>query len=169
MKKTVSNVLKHLVCISLCIVVILPFYMVFINSLKPKAEAARMSLALPTEWHFETYLEVIEEANLVHGFFNSLTYAGISTTIGVLGCAMAAFVMARNKTKINNFLYYFVICGLFFPINYVTLVKVLQTFNLANTKPGIIIAFISSMIPFCIFTIRNLFLRSRWSWTKLRS
>ena len=29
-----------------------------------------MSLALPTEWHFETYLEVIEEANLVHGFFN---------------------------------------------------------------------------------------------------
>lgn len=147
MKKTVSNVLKHLVCISLCIVVILPFYMVFINSLKPKAEAARMSLALPTEWHFETYLEVIEEANLVQGFFNSLTYAGISTTIGVLGCAMAAFVMARNKTKINNFLYYFVICGLFFPINYVTLVKVLQTFNLANTKPGIIIAFISSMIP----------------------
>ena len=105
MKKTVSNVLKHLVCISLCIVVILPFYMVFINSLKPKAEAARMSLALPTEWHFETYLEVIEEANLVQGFFNSLTYAGISTTIGVLGCAMAAFVMARNKTKINNFLY----------------------------------------------------------------
>ena len=103
--------------------------MVFINSLKPKAEAARMSLALPTEWHFETYLEVIEEANLVQGFFNSLTYAGISTTIGVLGCAMAAFVMARNKTKINNFLYYFVICGLFFPINYVNLVKVLQTFN----------------------------------------
>jgi len=102
MKKTVSNVLKHLVCISLCIVVILPFYMVFINSLKPKAEAARMSLALPTEWHFETYLEVIEEANLVQGFFNSLTYAGISTTIGVLGCAMAAFVMARNKTKISN-------------------------------------------------------------------
>lgn len=42
--------------------------MVFINSLKPKAEAARMSLALPTEWHFETYLEVIEEANLVQGF-----------------------------------------------------------------------------------------------------
>ena len=111
MKKTVSNVLKHLVCLSLCTVVILPFYMVFINSLKPKAEAARMSLALPTEWHFETYLEVIEEANLVQGFCNSLTYAGISTIIGVLGCAMAAFVMARNKTKINNFLYYFVICG----------------------------------------------------------
>ena len=73
MKKTVSNVLKHLVCLSLCTVVILPFYMVFINSLKPKAEAARMSLALPTEWHFETYLEVIEEANLVPVSYTHLT------------------------------------------------------------------------------------------------
>ena len=97
MKKTVSNVLKHLVCISLCIVVILPFYMVFINSLKPKAEAARMSLALPTEWHFETYLEVIEEANLVHGFFNSLTYAGISTTIGGMCDGSICYGKKQNK------------------------------------------------------------------------
>ena len=97
MKKHISTILKHLVCIVLCIVVILPFYMVFINSFKSKAEAAKMSLALPTEWHFETYIEVIEDANLVVGFVNSLTYAGIATTIGVLGCAMAAFVMARNK------------------------------------------------------------------------
>lgn len=155
MKKHISTILKHLVCIVLCIVVILPFYMVFINSFKSKAEAAKMSLALPTEWHFETYIEVIEDANLVVGFVNSLTYAGIATTIGVLGCAMAAFVMARNMTKRNSFLYYFVISGLFFPVNYVTLVKVLQTVRLVNTKTGIIIAFISSMIPFCIFTIRS--------------
>lgn len=155
MKKTVSTILKHLVCIVLCLIVIMPFYMVLINSFKPKAEAAKMSLSLPTEWHFETYLEVIEDANLIEGFINSLTYAGIATTIGVIGCAMAAFVMARNKTKKNTFLYYFVISGLFFPINYVTLVKVLQTVHLVNTKTGIIIAFVSSMIPFCIFTIRS--------------
>ena len=76
MKKTVSNVLKHLVCLSLCTVVILPFYMVFINSLKPKAEAARMSLALPTEWHFETYLEVIEGSESGAGVLQFLNICG---------------------------------------------------------------------------------------------
>lgn len=155
MQKRIGSVCKHVVCIALSLIVIMPFYMVLINSFKPKMEAAKMSLALPTEWHFETYLEVIKDANLIEGFLNSLTYAGISTVVGVIGSAMAAFVMARNKTKFNNFMYYFVICGLFFPVNYVTLVKVLQMFNMMNTRTGIIIAFTSSMIPFCIFTIRN--------------
>ena len=155
MKKTISSLAKHIICLILSVIVLAPFYMVLINSLKSKGEAARMSLALPTEWHFENYLEVIDKANLIEGFINSLTYATIATLVGVIGCSMAAFVMARNRTKLNTFLYYFIICGLFFPVNYVTLVKVLQMAHLANTKPGIVIAFISSMIPFCVFTIRN--------------
>ena len=48
-KKKVQNLLKHLVCILLCLTVILPFYMVVINSFKSKGEASRMSLALPTK------------------------------------------------------------------------------------------------------------------------
>ena len=51
-KKKVQNLLKHLVCILLCLTVILPFYMVVINSFKSKGEASRMSLALPKEWLF---------------------------------------------------------------------------------------------------------------------
>ena len=51
-KKRIQNLLKHVVCILLCLCVVLPFYMVLINSFKTKAEAARMSLALPTEWVF---------------------------------------------------------------------------------------------------------------------
>jgi raffinose/stachyose/melibiose transport system permease protein len=35
------------------------------------------------------------------------------------------------------------------------LVKVLQIFKVANTRAGLIIAFTSSMIPFCMFVIRN--------------
>ena len=59
-KKKVQNLLKHLVCILLCLTVILPFYMVVINSFKSKGEASRMSLALPKEWLFSNYTEVID-------------------------------------------------------------------------------------------------------------
>lgn len=147
--------LKHLLMILLCLIVVAPFYMVLINSFKSKPEAARMSLSLPTEWAFSNYTEVIKKGKLVRGFLNSLTYAGVSTFIGVIGSAMASFVMSRRRSRLNNFLYYFVLCGLFFPVNYVTLVKVLSTFGLTNTKAGIIITFTSAMIPFCVFTIRN--------------
>jgi raffinose/stachyose/melibiose transport system permease protein len=155
MRKKLQTIIKQLVCILLCIIVVAPFYMVIINSFKTKGEAARMSLALPKEWIFSNYSIVIEQGKLWQGFTNSLLYAGVATTVAVLSCAMAAFVICRNRSKINNALYYFMLCGLFLPINYVTLIKVLTSFHVANTKLSLIIAFTSSMIPFCIFTIRN--------------
>lgn len=158
MKKKIQTIIKQLVCILLSLTVVIPFYMVFINSFKSKAEAARMKLTFPTEWLFSNYTEVIERGNLIQGFLNSMTYALVSTTIGVIACAMASFVMCRKRTKVNVFLYYFVLCGLFLPMNYVTLVQVLNFFNITNTKSGIIITFTSAMIPFCVFTIRNFIL-----------
>ena len=155
MKKTAQSIIKQLVCIFLSIVVIAPFYMVVINSFKSKGEAARMSLSLPKVWVFSNYAVVIEQGKLIQGFCNSLLYAGVSTTVAVLSCAMAAFVICRKRSKLNNGLYYFILCGLFLPINYVTLVKVLTVLGVANTKLSLIIAFTSSMIPFCVFTIRN--------------
>lgn len=154
-KKVALTVAKHAFCILLCLIVILPFYMVVVNSFKTKGEAARMSLALPKEWIFSNYTEVIEKGRLWQGFTNSMLYAFVSTTVGVIGSSMVAFVTSRNRTKLNNFFYYFILCGLFFPVNYVTLVKVLSTVGLNNSRLGILIAFTSSMIPFCVFTIRN--------------
>lgn len=155
MKKKIGSILKHVLCILLCLAVVIPFYMVVINSFKTKPEAARMSLALPTTWQFSNYAEVIDKGKLVQGFINSLLYALISTGIGVIGSAMASFVMSRKRTKFNTFAYYFVLCGLFFPVNYVTLVRVLSAFHLNNTRIGILVTFTSAMIPFCVFTIRN--------------
>jgi raffinose/stachyose/melibiose transport system permease protein len=153
-KRRIGTVLKQLVMILLSLLVVSPFYMVVINSFKPKSEASRMLLTLPQKWQIiENYTEVIKKGKLVQGFLNSVEYAGIATIIGVIAAAMAAYCMNRRRTKVTNFLYYFVLCGLFFPVNYVTLVKVLNTLHLNNTKVGIIAVFTSSMIPFCVFTI----------------
>ena len=151
--RKIATVLKQLCCIILSLIVISPFYMIVINSFKTKNEAARMSLAFPATWVFTNFGEVIKKGKLVQGFINSLTYAGVATFIGVIGAAMAAYIMSRRRNKFTNFLYYFVLCGLFFPVNYVTLIKVLSTLQLTNTKLGIVLAFTSAMIPFCVFTI----------------
>ena len=154
-KKRIQNIIKQLVCIFLSLLVLVPFWLVIVNSFKDKGESARMNLSLPSEWHFENYLVVIKVGDLIQGFTNSLMYALIATTVGVVLCAMAAFVLCRKRTKFNVFLYYFVLCGLFCPVNYVTLVRVMNTLRLTDTRAGIILVFTSSMIPFCVFTIRN--------------
>ena len=152
-KLTAEVVLKQLLCICLSLIVLAPLYLVLINSFKTKSESARMQLSLPTQWVFSNYADVFKKAKLMTGFTNSMIYAFVSTTAGVLLCAMAAYVLSRKRTKINNFIYYFFICGLFFPVNYSTLVRVFQWMNLTNTRLGIILVFTSAMIPFCVFTM----------------
>ncbi len=154
-KLTWQNVVKQILVLFLCFIVIAPFYMVVVNSFKSKGEAARMSMSLPAEWHFENYSQVVEKGKLVRGFLNSLIYAGLSSFLAVLTSAMAGFVICRNSSRRMVSLYYFIICGLFLPINFVTLSKVLQTLNLSDSRWGLIIAFLSSMLPFCVFVIRN--------------
>ena len=150
---TVQTVLKQLLCLFLSLIVLAPLYLVVVNSFKSKNESARMNLSLPKEWLFSNYAVVFEKAKLLSGFANSMIYALVATTVGVLLCSMAAYVLSRKRTKLNNFIYYFFICGLFFPVNYVTLVRVFQWMNLTNTRLGIVLVFTSAMIPFCVFTI----------------
>ena len=79
----------------------------------------------------------------------------LSTTLGVIFCAMGSFVLSRNRTRLNNFLYYFILFGLFIPVNFITLVRMFQMLKLTNTRLGVIVTFTSGMIPFCVFVIRN--------------
>jgi len=104
---------------------------------------------------FSNYLVVIKEGNLIQGFSNSFLYAFVSAAVGVIICAMAAFVIKRRKSKLTRRIYYLIICGFFFPVNFVTLLRIFNFIGIANTRLGVIIAFISGMIPFCIFTIGN--------------
>ena len=148
-----QTLLKQALCVLLSLIVLAPLYLVVVNSFKSKNESARMNLCLPKQWLFENYATVFQKAKLLTGFTNSMIYALVSTTAGVLLCAMAAYILSRKRTKINNFIYYFFICGLFFPVNYVTLVRVFQWMHLTNTHLGIVLVFTSAMIPFCVFTI----------------
>ncbi|MDD2459079.1 MAG: carbohydrate ABC transporter permease [Eubacteriales bacterium] len=154
-RSLIGSVLKHALMILLSLVILMPFYMVLVNSFKTKGEAARMSLGLPSVWQFSNYAVVVEQGKLVQGFFNSALYASVSTFVAVISCAMAAFVLSRKRTRLNSSLFYFFLIGLFFPLNYVTLAKIMQITQIANTRLGLIVAFTSSMIPFCIFVIRN--------------
>ena len=59
-KKRINRILEVILWIC-SIVTIYPMLMVLLTSFKSKGEAAYMSVSLPSEWHFENYLTVIEK------------------------------------------------------------------------------------------------------------
>jgi raffinose/stachyose/melibiose transport system permease protein len=151
--KRFKNVGAHTLAIIACLVMVMPFYLIVTNSLKTKAEASSMGPELPVSLHLENFSTVISEGKLGASFINSMLYASGSTIIGTILAAMAAFVLSRNRSNFNRFMYFFIILGIALPANYFTLTKVMQITTLINTKIGIILLLAAGQIPFGVFLI----------------
>jgi raffinose/stachyose/melibiose transport system permease protein len=151
--KRFKNVGAHSLAIFACLIMVIPFYLIVTNSFKTKADASSMSAALPDALHLENFSTVISAGKLAASFFNSMLYASCSTIIGTLFAAMAAFVLSRDRSRFNRFLYFFMILGIAIPANYFTLTKVMQITDLINTKAGIILLYAAGQIPFGVFLI----------------
>ncbi len=151
--KRLNQVGAHALAIFACLIMVIPFFLIVTNSFKTKADASSMSAALPASLHPENFSTVIAAGKLATSFLNSLLYATSSTILGTLFAAMAAFVLSRNRTRFNRFLYFFIILGIALPANYFTLTRVMQITDLNNTKIGIILLYAAGQIPFGVFLI----------------
>ena len=73
--------------------------------------------------------------------------------VATLFAALAAFILSRQRTRVNRALYFFLIMGIALPINFFTLTKMMQVTHLINTRPGMIILYATLQIPFAVFLI----------------
>ncbi|MCR5733932.1 MAG: carbohydrate ABC transporter permease [Lachnospiraceae bacterium] len=155
-KKTVQAILRNLIAWVFSAVCLIPLLLIAFNALKDKKSAAEMNLKLPSlPMQWANFVTVIEKGKLVTSFCNSLLYSAGSVILCVLFAALAAYVLSRNQTKINNFLYMFLVLGITLPINYVALTKVLQFLHLNNSAAGIILLYTSMQLPFMTFLIHG--------------
>lgn len=152
-KITVSNVIKQVIACILSLAILIPFLLVIINSFKTKQEAVLMNFALPKEFQWQNYITVIQKGKLVQSFLNSMLYASGTMVFTILATSMAAFVLARRRTKLNQFIYFFIILGIMLPLNFVALMKVMQILHLINSRIGLIILYTAMQVPFGVFII----------------
>ncbi len=151
--RTLRSLPSNLLAAGVSLIMITPVYLVFVNAFKTRAEASSMGVELPTVLQWQNFGTVIERGKLATTFGNSVLYAIASTLIGITLSALAAYVLSRNRTRLNRGLYFFIIMGIAMPTNFVTLTKVMQLTQLINTQLGIIVLYAASHIPFNVFLI----------------
>lgn len=150
-REKLINGLLELLLWTVSLIIIVPLLMILFNSLKTVTESAVMSLKLPTEIHFENFLEVLNDDKILRSFFNSVLLCAGSSSITLLVSSLAAYVLSRNRSKVNHVIYIIFLLGLVAPINYITTVKVMQFFHLINTFAGAILLYTAMYIPFTVF------------------
>ena len=149
--KNWKNLPANLLAILISAALFVPIYLLLVNSLKDEVESRAMGVEPPTSIHVENYRTVIEQGKLGGAFLNSMLYATGATIVVVILSSAAAFVLSRNRSRGNRFLYIFITLGLAMPINYVTLTKIMQATGLINTIVGIILLYAATKLPFAVF------------------
>ncbi|MEO0278546.1 MAG: carbohydrate ABC transporter permease [candidate division WOR-3 bacterium] len=152
MKKR-NTFFKQIVACFLSAIVVIPFLLVVLNSFKTDSEAALMKLTLPREFRWENYRVAVERGKLANSFLNSTLYAVTATVISIFVDAMAAFVLARRRSRLNRFLYLLIVLGIVLPTNYIALIKVMQVLRLLNTRLGVILLYVAINVPFGTFIL----------------
>ncbi len=145
MRRSVRRGTNHAMATGVSLVMFIPIYLVVVNSLKTDAEARAMGPGLPRDLRLDNYDVVIDEGKLSQAFVNSMVYTVFATVLCVACATAAAFVLARNRTRLNRLLYLFLVIGIAMPVNYVTLTKVMQATNLVNTQLGMIYSFVHTV------------------------
>ncbi|MBQ7371611.1 MAG: carbohydrate ABC transporter permease [Blautia sp.] len=139
------------------ILFLVPFYFMFVQSIKTKKEASRLTINWPSEVHFENYIEVFRHGDyqLVTAFKNS----GILTLFTVLGllvtAAMAGYVIQRRRDKIMNGIQALIMLGLMIPAAILPTIHMLQTMHIYKTMFSMVMIEIALQTPFAIMLYRG--------------
>ena len=155
-KRRRNQIIGDVVGVLLTVVLFLiPFYFMFVQSIKSKKESNRLSMAWPSEIHFENYVEVFKKANLLTAFKNS----AILTLFTVLGLiitgAMAGYVIQRRRDKVTTAIQSVIMLGLMIPASILPTIRMLQAMHIYKTMFSMVMIEIALQTPFTVMLYRG--------------
>lgn len=142
-RKVLGESMRILLVVILLIIVILPFYVAVLYAFKPVNEISANRLAFtsnPTLGNFRSV--IFENKSFLIGYKNSLINT-VPTVLLLMACtSMAAWVLARNETKVYNLIYAVLSLGLLIPFQCFELPLFVNWKNMGldSTNIGFIIA-----------------------------
>lgn len=151
-KKKIENITINVFLWVLSLLIIVPLYIVVINSLKDKASAAKMGLNFPKVFMgIENYSKMIADGGVLVAFKNSLIVTITSVVLIILISSTLAYVLQRRKSKVTNLLLTMIIMGLVFPVQMIPTYFLCNFFKIPNYA-AVILVLIAANLSFSVFT-----------------
>lgn len=146
---TFKNIIIGLIAFTF---VILPFWLIIVNSFKTPKEALELNIKLPTEWNIvNNYLTVIIGGGVARSFLNTLIVTSFSVTMIVFLASFAAWVFARKKSKVFTIFYFISIAGILIHPAIIASIKVLKELHIYGNLVGVTLYFVGIYLSFAIF------------------
>lgn len=159
--KRVSGIIQTVLLVLLAIFVLLPIYIAFANAFKNSDIILSQPLSIPIPPTLQNIRDVLTSPNTNLGemYANSIVLMVIGTIITIIVSSMAAYYLARKKTKAAAGLRLYFMLGIMVPyvIVYLPLAILLRNMGIPLGVPVLIFVFVSGNISFATFMYTNYF------------
>ncbi|MEE1481817.1 MAG: carbohydrate ABC transporter permease [Agathobacter rectalis] len=157
-KKKIGAVIGEIIMLTFCVLMLVPFYYLVVNTFKSPQEMSSSPLALPTHFTLDNYKKAFASMDFARSFTNSLIITVISVTLIVLLGAMAAYPIARRKHKMYKGILLYFLLGYMVPAQtiMIPLYLLLQKIHLLNNIVGLILVY-ASWCNFALFLYQGFF------------
>ena len=137
-KTKIINWVIFLLLVLFALIYLVPVIMMVLGSFKTQAEASAFDLSLPSEFHPENYLHVLEKGKILNGYKNSLLITVPATLFSIIFGALAGIVLSRRRTRLSTGVYYYFIFGLTITLQIATTFAMLKVLNIYGTYLAVI-------------------------------
>ncbi|MFK4303131.1 MULTISPECIES: carbohydrate ABC transporter permease [unclassified Paenibacillus] len=143
----------ELVMILVALIFLVPFYFLFVNSVKSFGDLLTDSAAWPQTFVWSNYARAWSITRFPEALWNSLVVTVVSNLSLALISSMAAYRMVRHPTRYNRVLFTLFVAAMVIPFQSVMipLVKVVSTLDLMNSISGLVICYLGFGAPMSIF------------------
>lgn len=152
-KHIIKTWILSIAALAVGIVFVSPLYLVFVNSVKTVREIYLSPLGLPVEISWNNFGRVMEKIDFGQALKNSLFFVVFGVAGLLVICSMAAYRLARRRTRVNKFVYLLLVSSILVPFQTVMipLIKIIASIGLYNTRIGVLLAYYGYGIPFAVF------------------
>ncbi|MBE0338399.1 carbohydrate ABC transporter permease [Paenibacillus sp. 28ISP30-2] len=149
----VGTWVTELVMILVALIFLVPFYFLFVNSVKSFGDLLTDSAAWPQTFVWSNYARAWSITRFPEALWNSLVVTVVSNLSLALISSMAAYRMVRHPTRYNRVLFTLFVAAMVIPFQSVMipLVKVVSTLDLMNSIGGLVICYLGFGAPMSIF------------------
>jgi raffinose/stachyose/melibiose transport system permease protein len=133
--------------------IIFPLYMTIVIAFKQPSEmtnSIKGILSLPKSWSFSNFKEAMEVTDFWRSLGNSLLITAVTVILSIVIHSLMGYALGRNKkkSKFYNFVYLFIVSGMFVPfaILMMPLAKQTAELHIANWF-GVVLLYVVFYMP----------------------
>ncbi len=146
-KRKILHALVYTVLTLGALLVFFPFYLTVVSSLKDMSDIFSNFFGLPRRVVFDNFTYVLQRPDYFIALKNSAIITGVAIVAMVLFLPMCAYAISRRRSssRFYNFLYFFMVAGIFIPfqVKMLPMVKLMSNIGLLN-RTGAILLYIAN-------------------------